>query len=186
MLRITELKKDTLIELDSAPFRVVSYSHTSMGRGGSTVKVKIKNLINGSVLERTFKNDEKISPANLERREIQYLYSTKDKICLMDMDSFEQLEIDRDVEPSLEKFFLEGSQLQALTSGGKIIGFDLPKNVILKVEKAAKGEKGNTANSPTKIVRLETGLELAVPLFINTGDMVKVDTRTSQYLERAK
>jgi elongation factor P len=110
MLRITELKKNTLIELDSIPFRVVSYSHTSMGRGGATVKVKIKNLINGSVLERTFKNDDKISPANLEHRNVQYLYSTKDKIFLMDMSSFDQIEVSKDTEPNLQKFFLEGSK----------------------------------------------------------------------------
>lgn len=186
MLRITELKKDTLIELDSIPFRVVSYSHTSMGRGGATVKVKIKNLINGSVLERTFKNDEKIEPANLERQKVQYLYSTNDKIFLMDMDSFDQIEIPKTVEKNLEKYFAEGSEIQALTSDGKIISFDLPKNVILKVTHAEKGEKGNTANSPTKIIQLETGLEIAAPLFIKEGDEVKVDTRSGQYLERSK
>lgn len=186
MLGITDLKKDTFIQIDGAPYRVISYNHTSMGRGGATVRVKIKNLVNGSVVEKAFKNDEKIEPADLERKDVQYLYSSKDSLTVMDLGDFEQTEVNKDISGNLDDFFTEGSKLKALYFHDKIIGFDLPKNVVLKVIQAAKGEKGNTANSPTKEIVLETGLNIQAPLFIKSGDTIKVDTRSGQYLERAK
>jgi len=186
MYSITELRKDTLIDLDGVPYKVTDYSHTKMGRGGATVKVKIKNLINGSVLDRSFATNEKIAPADVTRSKVQYLYRSGDDLALMDMQSFDQYEVPVDMTEEVAKYFPEGSELTALVFNEKIIGFDLPKNVVVEVTQAAKGAKGDTASSATMPATLETGQEVQVPLFIKQGDKVRIDTRSGQYLERAK
>lgn len=186
MYGITDLRKDILIELDGVPFRVLEYSQTQMGRGGSTVKTKLKNLLTGNVLDRTFKNDEKVAPASIEQNTMQYLYENGGVAALMDMTTFDQLEVSADIAGSVIKYFPEGAEVRALLFKGKIIGFDLPKNTPIKVTSAPDGVKGDTATGATKAVELETGIEIQVPLFIKTGDMVKVDTRSGQYLERVK
>ncbi len=186
MYGITDLRKDTMIELDGVPFRVLEYSQTQMGRGGSTVKTKLKNLLTGNVLDRTFKNDEKVAPASIEQKTVQYLYANGSRVALMDMVSFDQEEVNSDIAGEVVKYFPEGAEIRALFFKGKIIGFDLPKNTPIKVTSAPGGAKGDTATGATKAVELETGIEIQVPLFIKTGDTVKVDTRTGQYLERVK
>lgn len=186
MYGITDLRKDTLIELDGVPFRVLEYSQTQMGRGGSTVKTKLKNLLTGNVLDRTFKNDEKVAPASIEQKTMQYLYANGSQAVFMDMVSFDQAEIAADVAESVIKYFPEGAEVRALFFKGSIIGFDLPKNTPIKVTSAPGGAKGDTATGATKAVELETGIEVQVPLFIKTGDIVKVDTRSGAYLERVK
>ncbi len=186
MYGITDLRKDTLIELDGVPYRVLEYSQTQMGRGGSTVKTKLKNLLSGNVLDKTFKNDERVTPAAIEQITMQYLYENGSRATFMDMSTFDQAEVDSDQAEAVIKYFPEGAQVKALLFKGNIIGFDLPKNTPIKVVNAPGGAKGDTATGATKAVELETGIEIQVPLFIKTGDMVKVDTRTGQYLERVK
>ena len=186
MYGITDLRKDTMIELDGVPFRVLEYSQTQMGRGGSTVKTKLKNLLTGNVLDRTFKNDEKVAPASIEQSTMQYLYENGSRAVLMDMTTFDQAEVAADLVEAVIKYFPEGAEVKALLFKDQIIGFDLPKNTPIKVTSAPGGAKGDTATGATKAVELETGIEIQVPLFIKTGDTVKVDTRTGQYLERVK
>ncbi len=186
MYGITDLRKDTLIDLDGVPYRVTEYSHTQMGRGGATVKVKIKNLLNGSVLEKTFKNDEKVAPASIERAQLQYLYANGNDLAFMDMVSFDQYEVPADIDEAIVKYFPEGSEVTGLIYKGQVIGFDLPKNTVIKVTETPGADKGNTSSGGTKPATLETGIEVQVPMFIKVGDGVKVDTRTGQYLERAK
>ena len=125
MYGITELRKDTLIDLDGVPYRVTDYSHTKMGRGGATVRVKLKNLLNGSVLDRSFKNDEKVAPAEISRAKMQYLYHLEGKLAFMDLQSFDQQEIADDIAPEIVKYFPEGSEVTALIYNERIIGFDL-------------------------------------------------------------
>ncbi|MBI2798133.1 elongation factor P [Candidatus Saccharibacteria bacterium] len=182
----TDLRKETLIELDGAPYRVVEYAQKQMGRGGSTVNTKIKNLITGQVLDRTFKNDERVKPAEIDHKTVQYLYRSGDKLNFMDMSSYETLEIEQQIDSNIPKYLNEGSEIEALIFNGQTIGFDWPKNVVLKVVSAPGGDKGNSASATTKEVELETGLKVQAPQFIRVGDTVKVDTRTGQYLERAK
>lgn len=186
MYGITDLRKDTLIDIDGVPYRVTDYSHTQMGRGGATVRVKVKNLLTGSVLEKVYKNDEKIKPASVQRVKLQYLYTSAKNAVFMDMNTFDQQEIDQTMAVDIIKFIPEGGEVQAITYKGQVIGFDLPKNTPIKVISAPDGVKGDTATGATKAVELETGIEIQVPLFIKTGDIVKVDTRSGQYLERVK
>lgn len=186
MYGITDLRKDTLIDIDGVPYRVTDYSHTQMGRGGATVRVKVKNLLTGSVLEKVYKNDEKIEPASVEKSNLQYLYQSDKKAVFMDMATFDQQEIDREMAADVIKYIPEGDEVSAMLYRGQVIGFDLPKNTPIKVTSAPGGVKGDTATGATKAVELETGIEIQVPLFIKTGDIVKVDTRSGQYIERAK
>lgn len=186
MYGITDLRKDTLIELEGVPFRVLEYQQTQMGRGGSTVKTKLKNLLTGNVLDKTFKNDERVAPASINQQTMQYLYENGGTATLMDMNTFDQLEVATELATNVIKYFPEGAEVKALLFKGKIIGFDLPKNTPIKVTSAPGGVKGDTATGATKAVELETGIEIQAPLFIKTGDIVKVDTRSGQYLERAK
>lgn len=184
MYGITDLRKDSLIDIDGQPYRVTDYSHMQLGRGGATVRVKVKNLITGHMLEKVYKNDAKIEPAAIERTQRQFLYRSGNVLTLMDPKSFEQEEIDLDLAPEIPKYFPEGSTVQTLLYGNQIIGFDLPKNVVLTVANAPAGVKGNTATSATKEVELETSIKIQAPLFIKTSDKIKIDTRTGEYLER--
>lgn len=182
----TDLRKDTLIEIDGAPYKVVDYAQKQMGRGGSIVNTKLKNLITGGVIDRTFRNDERVKPADLQRVKLQYLYTQGDTHSLMDMESYETHEVSTKVDADVPKYIVEGGEIEGYFFQGSIIGFEWPKNVLLKVVEAPGSDKGNSAAGATKAVKLETAIEVQAPLFIKAGDMVKVDTRTGTYLERVK
>jgi elongation factor P len=182
----TDLRKETIIDLGGVPYKVVEYAQKQMGRGGSIVNTKLKNLITGNVLDRTFRNDEHISPADITRENVQYLYSSNDTLHFMNTETFESVELQKSVDSNIVKYITEGGDIDALVFDGKIIGFEWPKNVILKVSNTAGGDKGNSASSNTKQAILETGISVAVPQFIKNGEMIKVDTRSGEYIERAK
>ena len=186
MYGVTDLRKDTLIDLEGAPYKVLEYAQKQMGRGGSIVNTKLKNLITGQVIDKTFKNDEKVKPAEVARQKVQYLYSSGSNFSVMDLENYETFEIPNSVDSDVPKYIVEGGQIDALTFNDKIIGFDWPKNVVLKVVKAPGADKGNSASATTKEVELETGINVQAPQFIKEGDLVKVDTRSGAYLERAK
>ncbi len=186
MYGVTDLRKDTLIDLDGSPFKVIEYAQKQMGRGGSIVNTKLKNLITGQVIDKTFKNDEKVRPAEINRQKVQYLYADGSGFSVMDLNSYETIEIPNSIDSDVPKYIVEGGQIDALTFNDKIIGFDWPKNVVLKVVKAPGADKGNSASATTKEVELETGINVQAPQFIKEGDLVKVDTRSGAYLERAK
>lgn len=182
----TDLRKETLIELDGQPYKVVEYAQKQMGRGGSIVNTKLKNLITGGVIDRTFRNDERVKPADVQRQKLQYLYTQGDTHSLMDMDTYETYEVASVVDADVPKYLTEGAEIEGYLFQGQVIGFEWPKNVPLKVIEAPGGDKGNSAAGATKAVKLETGIEVQAPLFIKTGDFVKVDTRTGVYIERVK
>lgn len=186
MLGPTDLRKDTLIDIDGTPYKVIDYAQKQMGRGGSIVNTKLKNLVNGNVVNKTFKNDESVSPAQIDRVNVQYLYSQNDTMNFMNTDTFEPVEVLVSVDSNIPKYILEGEKIDALYFDGKVIGFEWPKNVILKVAKTAGADKGNSASASTKEAELETGIKVQVPQFIKIGDKIKVDTRSGQYLERTK
>ncbi len=182
----TDLRKETLIDLDGVPYKVVEYAQKQMGRGGSIVNTKLKNLITQNVIDKTFRNDARISPASIDRKTVQYLYSTNDELNFMDLSSYETIEVPIKLDQNVPKYILEGGKIDALVFDDKIIGFEWPKNVVLKVTAAPGGDKGNSASSTTKEVELETGIKVQAPQFIKVGDKLKVDTRSGAYLERAK
>ncbi|MBL8160093.1 elongation factor P [Candidatus Saccharibacteria bacterium] len=182
----TDLKKGVLIQLDGKPFRVIEYSQKVMGRGGSIVNVRLKNVIDGSVIPKTFKGAEKIEPASVEHRSVQYLYSDGDDFHFMDPQSFEQFQLPADVIDEAKNFLKEGNDVDLQFFEGKVINIELPKNLVLEVTYAENVVKGDTTSSLQKDATLETGFVIKVPAFIKTGDRLKVDTRTGEYLERAK
>ena len=182
----TDLKKNTLITLDGQPYKVTEYSQKVMGRGGSIVNVKVKNLITGALLPKTFKGQEKIEPAEVSTSKVQYLYTDGEKFYFMDPSTFDQYELPSDLVGDAKDFLLEGAEMEIQFYNNSPINLVLPKNIWLKVTYTEAAVKGDTSSSIVKDARLETGLEVKVPAFIKTGDEISIDTETYAYRERKK
>lgn len=186
MYQPTDLKKGTVFQLDGKPYKVIDYAQKVMGRGGSIVNVRIKNLIDGSVLAKTFKGADKLEPAEVITQTAQYLYSDSDKFYFMNPDSFEQFELGSDVVDSAADYMKEGDNCELQFYNGQVINLVLPNSLYLKVDYTENAVKGDTSSSITKDARLETGVTIKVPAFIKTSDIIKVDTRDGSYIERKK
>lgn len=182
----TDLKKGVVVQIDGKPFRVTDYNQKVMGRGGSIVNVKLKNLIDGSVIPKTFKGQEKIDPAEVSNRTVQYLYSDGSDFHFMDPDTFEQFQLSASIVEDAANFLKEGESLTLQSFNGNIINVELPKNVYLQVTYAEDVVKGDTSSSVLKDATLETGFVVKAPAFIKTGDIISVDTATGEYRERKK
>ncbi len=182
----TDLKKNTLITLDGQPFKVVEYSQKVMGRGGSIVNVKVKNLITGALLPKTFKGQEKIEPAEVTTSKVQYLYADGDKFYFMDPVTFEQYELSKDLVGDAKDFLLEGAEVEIQFYNGSPINLVMPKNVWLKVTYTENAVRGDTSSAIVKDATLETGVVVKVPAFIKTDDEVSIDTESYAYRERKK
>ncbi|MDO4660708.1 MAG: elongation factor P [Candidatus Saccharibacteria bacterium] len=186
MYQPTDLKKGVIVQLDGKPYRVVDYNQKVMGRGGSIVNVRLKNLIDGSVLPKTFKGQDKIEPAEVSTQSVQYLYNDGDTFYFMDPTSFEQFELAADLVDSAKDYLKEGDTLSLQFFDGKVINVELPKNLYLQVTYTEDVVKGDTTSSVLKDATLETGLVVKVPAFIKTGDVISVDTASGEYRERKK
>lgn len=186
MYQPTDLKKGTVCQIDGQPYRVIDYNQKVMGRGGSIVNVKLKNLINGSVIPKTFKGQDKIEMAQVSGREVQYLYNDGSTFFFMDPTSFEQFELPGDVVDEAANYLKEGDMLTLQLFESKVINVELPKNLFLAVTYAEDVVKGDTTSSVLKDATLETGKVIKVPSFIKVGDIVSVDTATGEYRERKK
>jgi len=182
----TDLKKNTIIAIDGAPYKVVEYSQKVMGRGGSIVNVKVKNLITGAVLPKTYKGQEKITAAEVENQTAQFLYSDATTVYFMNPTTFEQFELPLADAEDVPKYIREGEEVQLQFFDGKVIAVDLPTTVALKVDYTENVVKGDTTSSVLKDAKLETGAVAKVPAFVKTGDVLKIDTRDGSYVERAK
>lgn len=184
MILVTQLRKGVTIQLDDQLWRVLEYDHYKPGKGGAIIRTKLRNLRTGSTVNRNFLSGEKVQDIRLDHRTVQFLYSDGSLYYFMDVDTFEQpaltAEILRDVLPYLK----EGTTLELESYEGEPIGIELPIMVELTVTDAPPGYAGDTATGATKEVILETGMKLQVPLFVNTGDVLRIDTRTGQYLTR--
>ena len=182
----TDLKKGTVCQIDGKPYRVVEYGQKVMGRGGSIVNVKLKNLLDGSVIPKTFKGQDKIEPAEVNNKTVQYLYRDGDAFHFMDPETFEQFELGLDVVDTAANYLKEGDELTLQLFDGRVINVELPKNLYLEVTYAEDVVKGDTTSSVLKDATLETGLTVIVPAFIKTGDIISIDTATGEYRERKK
>ena len=182
----TELKKGVVVQIDGKPFRVVEYNQKVMGRGGSIVNVKIKNLIDGSVIPKTFKGQERIDSAEVSNRSVQYLYNDGSGFHFMDPITFEQFQLSADIVEEVAGFLKEGENVTLQSFNDNIINVELPKNIYLKVTYTESVVKGDTSGSVLKDATVETGLIVRVPAFIKTGDIISVDTTTGDYRERKK
>ena len=185
-LSITDLKKGTLFQWEGEPFRVVDYKQKVMGRGGSIVNVRIKSLLDGKVLEKTFKGNEQLEPADVTGQGVQYLYADGNRFYFMNQTSFEQFEVPADLVGDGAGYIKEGDEVQLQFFDGRPISVELPKNVPLKVTYTESVVKGDTSSAITKDATLETGLTIKVPAFIKQGDVISVDTASGAYRERVK
>lgn len=186
MYQPTDLKKGVVCQIDGKPYRVTEYNQKVMGRGGSIVNVKLKNLIDGSVIPKTFKGQDKIERAEVSNKAVQYLYNDGEKFYFMDPESFEQFELGSEIVDLAAGYLKEGDMLNLQFFGEKVINVELPKNLFLEVTYSEAVVKGDTTSSVLKDATLETGIVVKVPSFIKTGDVISVDTTTGEYRERKK
>jgi elongation factor P len=186
MFDTSDFRNGLKIEIDNTPFEIVEFLHVKPGKGGAFVRTKLKNLQTGAVLSKTFRSGEKVGKPDLVERHMQYLYSQGDSRVFMDLESFEQFEISEKQVGDNSKFLKEDMEVDVLYYKGQPIAIQLPIFVNLLVTHAEPGLKGDTASGGTKPVTLETGAVIQVPLFINEGELLKIDTRTGSYIERVK
>lgn len=185
MLGITDLKTGTIFEHETQPWVVLEYQHSKMGRGGAVLKTKVRNLLTGATVQKTFQGSDKFEPVTLERKKAQYLYQDGESYVLMDQTTFEQFNFDGKIMGNVAKYIKEGETVDIQYFRGKPINVDLPIKATLKVTETENADRGNTATAAMKPVTLETGLVVQGPLFIKEGDAIVVDTRTGKYVERA-
>ena len=185
MISASEARKGVTIELDGQPYRVIDYQHIKIGRGSAQVRLKLRDVQSDHTVERTFQSSEKFTEAHLEHRIAQYLYREENLYYFMDTESYDQITLDAEQLSGVVDYLKENMTLQISSFKGKAIGVELPTAVELEVAETGPGFKGDTASAGGKPATLETGLVIQVPFFINTGDVIKVDTRTGEYLERA-
>lgn len=185
MISTNEFRTGVTVEIDGAIWQVIEFQHVKPGKGSAFVRTKLRNLINGSVIERTFRAGEKFPRAHLDRREVQYLYSSGGEYTFMDVENFEQMTLPEEQLGDNRLYLLENMNIFLLYFNGRLIGVELPNSVELRVVRTDPGLRGDTAAGGSKPAKLETGLVVQVPLFIEEGDVLRIDTRTGLYIERA-
>ena len=186
MVTAGEFRNGITFEMDGSVWQIIEFQHVKPGKGAAFVRAKIRNVIAGSVIERTFNPTDKFENAFIERREMQYLYQDGDLYYFMDNETYEQTPIGADKLGDAFRFVKENMSVKVLSYKGSVFGLEPPNFVDLVVTQTDPGFAGNTATNVTKPATLETGAEVRVPLFINEGDLIRIDTRTGDYMERSK
>jgi len=180
-----DLKNGMALNLDDGLFNVVEFQHVKPGKGGAFVRTTLKNARTGAVVDRTFRAGEKVERANIDRREMQYLYSDGDSYVFMDSETYEQLYVGADVLGGAVDYLVENDSVILGMFGAEIVGTDLPAAVELDIAETEPGIQGDRVSGATKAATCQTGLVVQVPLFLNPGERIKVDTRTGEYISRA-
>jgi elongation factor P len=186
MADTSDFRNGLIIKFKNDLYSIVEFQHVKPGKGGAFVRSTLKNLRNGRVLENTFRSGEKVDVVRVERRKYQYLYSEGDMLVCMDNETYEQINVPKESISDGIKFLKESEEVEILFNGSEIISVEIPIFINLKVVETEPGFKGDTATGAMKPAKLETGAQISVPLFINEGDILKVDTRTGEYSERVK
>jgi elongation factor P len=186
MADTSDFRNGLIIKFKNDLYSIVEFQHVKPGKGGAFVRSTLKNLRTGRVLENTFRAGEKVEVVRVERRKYQYLYSEGDMLVCMDNETYEQINISKELFSEGLKFLKESEEVEILFNGSEIISVEIPIFINLKVVETEPGFRGDTATGAMKPARLETGAQINVPLFINEGDVLKVDTRTGEYSERVK
>lgn len=184
MLSTTDFRRGLKIELDNVPYEIVDFQHVKPGKGGAFVRTKLRNMLNGRVVENTFRSGEKMGKPDMETKSMQYLYKDGTGFVFMDMESYEQFSVENEVLGSKGGYLVDGMELTMLMYRGKSLDLDLPASVVLEVTHTEPGLKGDTVSGATKPATLSTGITVNVPLFVNEGEKIKVDTRSGEYLGR--
>ncbi len=182
----TDLKKGIVIQIDGQPFRVIDYNQKVMGRGGSIVNVRVKNLVTGAVIPKTYKGQEKIERAEVRNKTVQYLYADGTDFHFMDPTTFDQFQLPAEDVEGVKDYLREGDSVDLQFFGDRVINVEVPISLAFAVTYTETAVKGDTSSSIQKDATLETGKVIKVPAFIKTGDVVKVDTRDGSYIERQK
>jgi elongation factor P len=185
VISVNDFKTGLTIEVDNEIFTVLEFQHVKPGKGAAFVRSKLKNLRNGNIVERTFRAGENVGRAHVEHREMQYLYASGNEHTFMDTETYDQISIPASQLEWELKFLKENALVNIVIYQGEILGINLPNSIELKVVETEPGVKGNTATGATKNAKLETGLVVQVPLFINEGDVLLIDTRDGKYISRA-
>jgi translation elongation factor P len=185
MMSASEFRNGVTVEIDNTLYTIIEFQHVKPGKGAAFVRTKLKNITSGGVVEKTFRPTEKVPKAHIDRKEMQYLYNDGELFYFMDNDTYEQISINSsDVGESL-KFVKENEPVKIMSHNGNILGIEAPVIVELKITETEPGIKGDTATNVTKPAIVETGASINVPLFINIDDVIKIDTRTGEYIGRA-
>ena len=185
MISTNDFKTGVTVEIDGDAWQVVDFQHVKPGKGAAFVRAKMRNLCTGSVVERTFNAAERLPNANVERKDMQYLYQDGDMYVFMDNETYEQLELNKAQLGNAINFLKENMNVKISSFNERILGVELPNTVELKVVETEPGIKGDTATGGSKNATMDTGYVVKVPLFINEGDVLRIDTRTGEYIERA-
>ena len=186
MISVTDLRAGTVFQLDGRPLLVLEYKHTKMGRGTANIKVKVRDLESGGVLEKTFISGAKVEPIDSHVKELQYLYRQGDEFFFLDPITFDQVSLGKDVLGETKDFLKEGLKAKVMFWQERPLSVELAKSVTYEVKETDPGAKGNSATNVFKPAILDSGLTVRVPLFIKVGEKIRIDTRTGEYIERAK
>lgn len=185
MLYLTDLRNGTVFGMDGKPYLVVYSEHSKQGRGGAIMRTKIKDLVTGTLVDRTFKGSDTFDEVEIERKKCQYLYAGDNECYFMDSLSYDQFSLPKEVVGDKINYLKEGMEITIISFENKPISIDMPIKVTLEIKYTEPGFKGNTQSTTTKSAKLETGVEMQVPLFIGISDKIVVDTRDGSYVERA-
>lgn len=184
MYSTTDFKKGLKIEIDGTPFEIVEFQHFKPGKGGAMIRTKLRNILNGRVVDNTFRSGEKVGQPDMEHREMQYLYREGEDLVFMDLTTYEQLHVHAEFTGGKDGYLKESQLVQVQLYNGDPIDIDLPVSIVFEVTQTEPGAKGDTVSNVTKPATIETGKTVQVPIFINIGDKIKVDTRSGDYLGR--
>ncbi len=185
MISAGDFRNGATFEMEGGVYSIIEFQHVKPGKGAAFVRTKIRNIVTGAVTERTFNPNDKFPTAFIERKDMQYLYNDGDLYYFMDPESFEQIPISKDILGENFKFVKENMDCKILSYKSNVFGVEPPNFVELEITKTDPGFKGDTATNATKPATVETGAEIKVPLFINEGEKIRIDTRTGEYMERA-
>ena len=186
MATTSDIRNNAVIIFKSKRMKVIEFQHVKPGKGGAFVRTKLKDIQSGKIIDHTFNSGAKVEFIRVEAKEMQYLYLDGENFVFMDNDSYEQLFVNKDIILDDKNYLIGGMNVDVLFDEDEILDVRLPAHVVLKIEETEPGFKGNTATGASKPAKVETGYELNVPLFINEEDKIKIDTRTGEYVERAK
>jgi elongation factor P len=184
MIDVNDLRKGTTFELEGRLFRVLEYSHNKPGRGNATIRTKVRDIRSGATFEKTFQSGDRVQDIRIENRQMQYLYHDGDLYHFMDTATYDQIALDAKMLDDAVNYLMDGMNVIVQDYDGEALGVDMPITVDLKIVQADVAVKGDTASGASKLVTVETGYRVQVPLFVNEGDTIRIDTRSGEYLTR--
>ena len=185
MYSTTDFRKGLKIEVEGTPYEIIEFQHFKPGKGGAMVRTKLRNILTGRVEAITFRSGDKVGKPDIETRDMQYLYKDGEDLVFMDMTTYEQIQMPAASTAGKSDFLKDGQECRVMLYQGRPLDIDIPMSVVLEVTDTEPGFKGDTASNTYKPATLETGYSLQVPLFVNTGDKIRIDTRTGASMERA-